>query len=97
MTTEHALRKLKALRIREKKTRQERLALIAFLKTTTADWNGKKAREKRNLKMYKLWKKGIRPKEIALSFDLKPERIRDICHRVEIQERRRAEKKTLKK
>jgi DNA-binding CsgD family transcriptional regulator len=99
MTTKEALRKLMLARKRQTKARNEIKVLISFLNKTGTDWNGERAKSKRNLKIYQLWTKGIKPKQLAKRFDLSYDRILSLCHREEVLEIRRAEiinKKPLK-
>jgi len=98
MTTKEAFQKLTLLRKQQAKARKEIQVLIAFLNKTGTDWNGERAKARRNLKIYRLWKKGIKPKVLAERFELSYDRILALCHREQILEIRRAErnKKPLK-
>ncbi|MEJ0081548.1 MAG: hypothetical protein WDM78_11535 [Puia sp.] len=70
MTTKEALKKLLLARKRQTKVRKEIQVLITFLNKTGTDWNGSRAKEKRNYKIFSLWVKGVKPKQLAVKFDL---------------------------
>lgn len=70
MSVEQALKKYKALIIREKKAREEKKTVRDFLISAGADLDGSKWRAERNKKMFHLFQSGSTNNEIAQLFGL---------------------------
>ena len=85
MSVEQALKKYKALIIREKKAREEKKMVRDFLIAAGADLDGSKWRAERNKKMFRLFQSGYTNNEIAQLFDLTASRISQYRRRFERQ------------